>query len=122
MSKTYSIAIASRLKRRIFLAGNIPSEFLRLAKAALNENLISIQQYRFYDYGVLLQLNMPDEMSPETAAALIRSSTSKPLRTTFSELWPLPSLWTRKCFIKAGELDGLFVQEAEDFFASLKNR
>ena len=122
LRRTFTFALATRLKRRIFLAGNIPNEFLRLATEALKEEDITITKHTFYDFGVLLELSLPENTSPDSVATLIRESTSKPLRITFSELWPLPSLWTKKCLIRQGELDENFIREADEFYASLKSR
>ena len=51
---TYTIALATRLKRKVFRAGNIPGDVLEMISTVLRQNDASLGGYRFYDYGVVL--------------------------------------------------------------------
>ena len=51
---TYTIALATRLKRKVFRAGNIPVDVMEMIGDALRVNGMHLDGHRFYDYGVVL--------------------------------------------------------------------
>ena len=51
---TYTIALATRLKRKVFRAGNIPGDVMEMIGDALRLYGTPLDGYRFYDYGVVL--------------------------------------------------------------------
>jgi hypothetical protein len=59
--KAYTIALATRLKRRIFNAGNIPLDVIGLIRDVLKERGLALSGYKFYDYGVVLCLECTDQ-------------------------------------------------------------
>ena len=120
--KTYTIALATRLKRKVFLAGNIPADVERLSREALNEEGIDIKETLFYDYGYVCCVNAPESIKPEAIAYTIRKSTSRPIREMYPELWAMPSLWNSKAYIEDGELTEAKKKNIEGYYQTLKSR
>ena len=119
---TFTITLVSRLKKRIFLGGNVCSEFLRLATEDLLTHQARLSNYKIYDYGVILEIDAPDELTPDQAARSVRLATSSPLRQTFQELWKMPSLWTREYRSFDGPINQDTINASEAFFDVTKTR
>ena len=90
---TYTIALATRLKRKVFRAGNIPVcvECGGIAEA-------------------------------EKIAELIRKATSRPIRQKYPELWKMPSLWNQSPCIVEGKMDPENMEKIEEYYRNLKSR
>ena len=69
---TYTIALATRLKRKVFRAGNIPGDVLEMISTVLRQNDASLGGYRFYDYGVVLCVECGGIAEAEKIAEVIR--------------------------------------------------
>lgn len=120
--RTYTIALATRLKRKVFLAGNIPSDVKDIVEDALQKRDAHVKEMKFLPYGCICCVDVPEAIYPDRIAYLIRTSTSKPIRDKYPELWSMPSLWNRKTFIREGMITEDAVREINEFYDSLKTR
>ena len=77
---TYTIALATRLKRRVFRAGNIPVDVMEMIGDVLRSNGTPLGEHRFYDYGVVLCVECGGMTEAERVAELVRKATSRPIR------------------------------------------
>ena len=102
---TYTIALATRLKRKVFRAGNIPVDVMEMIDDALRVNGTHLDGHRFYDYGVVLCVECGGIAEAEKIAELIRKATSRPIRQKYPELWKMPSLWNQSPCIVEGKMD-----------------
>ena len=120
----YTFAMASRLKRRIFSAMGVREAFVKNITVIFFTMGIGIEMtdYLFYDYGVVLSFRSEVPIAQNRLSNAIRTGTSARLRDEFSELWAMPSLWTRKTFFTEGGMNADRIEAAEQFFASLKSR
>ena len=98
---TYStIAMCTRLKKKVFLAKGIAERFLEIITVRIlikNARTISAE---FIPYGVILEIKHPESLDMKALVREIRLATSKPLRDTYMELWHMPSLWVRDYYLK----------------------
>jgi hypothetical protein len=120
--KAYTIALATRLKRRIFNAGNIPLDVIGLIRDVLKERGLALSGYKFYDYGVVLCLECTDQEEAAKVSEVIRKATSRPIRQKYPELWKMPSLWNQSPCIVEGEMDSENMEKIEDYYRRLKTR
>ena len=120
--KAYTIALATRLKRRIFNAGNIPLDVIGLIRDVLKERGLALSGYKFYDYGVVLCLECTDKEEAAKISEAIRKATSRPIRQKYPELWKMPSLWNQTPCIVEGEMDTGNMEKIEEYYRSLKTR
>lgn len=120
--KTYTIVLATRLKRRVFRAKNIPRDVQGLISEYLDKNGIKISQCKFYDYGFILSIECNDRKQAEKTAAGIRMATSKPIRSLYPELWQMPSLWNSKPLILEGGMSAENIKKAETYYDNLRTR
>lgn len=122
MYMRHSIILATRLKRKIFLAGSIPPYVRECAEAALSDARCVLRDIQFFDFGCIFYVDAPDTVSSEEIARTIRIGTSKPVRERFMELWSIPSLWTKR-FCDAGDASAEDARaKAAEFFATVKSR
>ena len=119
---TYTIALATRLKRKVFRAGNIPGDVLEMIGTVLRQNDASLGGYRFYDYGVVLCVEYGGIAEAEKIAEVIRKTTSRPIRQKYPELWKMPSLWNQSPCIVEGDMDPDNMQKIEEYYRMLKTR
>ena len=121
--RTLSIALATRLRRKIFSAGNIPTVVIQLVKEALSEMDCLLTDFAFVsEYGLLLEISAPDNLEPEKISFSLRTYTSKRIRNKFPELWSMPSLWTRRFYSEENAFSDAFKENAERFFFTVKTR
>ena len=118
----YIVAMATRLKRKVFLSGNIRADISNMVRIAADENGCVVKELMFRDYGIAVLLECEDRRAAEQVVRGIRYSTSGTIRRRYPELWGMPSFWTRKTLIL--ETDGWkdSMEEIDRFYASLKSR
>ncbi len=123
MQKTYTLVLATRLKRRIFTAGGVRAELEELAKRFCIEYEIGMVKLEILEYGCIFVYVCGDACRYDacTIASRFRYFTSGKLRYDFAELWKMPSLWTKRCLIKEGGFGGVG-EELDEFFSSIKTR
>ena len=119
---TYTIALATRLKRKVFRAGNIPVDVMEMIDDALRVNGTHLDGHRFYDYGVVLCVECGGIAEAEKIAELIRKATSRPIRQKYPELWKMPSLWNQSPCIIEGKMDPENIEKIEEYYRNLKSR
>ena len=118
----YTVALATRLKRKVFLAGNIPVACEAMIRDIVAEEGVTIHSIRFYPYGVLMELESGADKTLDQIITAIRKGTSRKIRIMFPELHRMPSFWTEKYWSAEGGLSDDTVESAEKYFASLKAR
>lgn len=118
----FYIAIATRLKRKIFLAGNITESVRKETYDAAEKNKCRIINCQFRPYGMEFMLDCDTEQTAKQVVKCMRYATSGPVRKRYPELWKMPSLWARKYLIV--ETDGKFPPNkiVEEYYDSLKSR
>ena len=119
---TYTIALATRLKRKVFRAGNIPGDVMEMIGAVLKQSDASLDGYRFYDYGVVLCVECGGFTEAEKIAEVIRKTTSRPIRQKYPELWKMPSLWNQSPCIVEGNMGPDNMEKVEEYYRRLKTR
>ena len=119
---TYTIALATRLKRKVFRAGNIPVDVMEMIGDALRVNGMHLDGHRFYDYGVVLCVECGGIAEAEKIAELIRKATSRPIRQKYPELWKMLSLWNQSPCIIEGKMDPENMEKIEEYDRNLKSR
>ena len=119
---TYTIALATRLKRKVFRAGNIPGDVMEMIGDALRLYVTPLDGYRFYDYGVVLCVECGGMTEAERIAELVRKATSRPIRQKYPELWKMPSLWNQTPCIVEGKMDPKNMEKIEEYYRNLKSR
>lgn len=119
---TYTIALATRLKRRVFRAGNIPGDVIELIGDSLKSYGGSLKEYKFFDYGVVLSIDCSDAAQAVRIADAVRKATSKPIRQKYPELWKMPSLWNQSPCILEGEMSQTNMEKVEEYYRNLKSR
>lgn len=119
---TYTIALATRLKRKVFRAKNIPPDVLRIADAYLARNGIKLLQHRFYDYGFVLNVECASAEQAINIATGIRMETSRPIRELYPELWKMPSLWNNQPLVLEGSMTKENNNKIEKYYDGLKSR
>ena len=119
---TYTIALATRLKRRVFRAGNIPVDVMEMIGDVLRSNGTPLGEHRFYDYGVVLCVECGGMTEAERVAELVRKATSRPIRQKYPELWKMPSLWNQTPCIVEGKMDPKNMEKIEEYYRNLKSR
>ena len=119
---TYTIALATRLKRRVFRAGNIPVDVMEMIGDVLRSNGTPLDEHRFYDYGVVLCVECGGMTEAERVAELVRKATSRPIRQKYPELWKMPSLWNQTPCIVEGKMDQKNMEKIEEYYRNLKSR
>lgn len=98
---TYStIAMCTRLKKKVFLAKGIAEQFLEIITVRILKKGVKITSAEFLPYGVVLEIEHPESLDMKALIREIRLATSKPLRDTYMELWHMPSLWVRDYYFK----------------------
>ena len=98
---TYStIAICTRLKKKVFLAKGIAEQFLEIITVRILKKGAKITSAEFFPYGVVLEIEHSESLDMKAFVREIRLATSKPLRDTYMELWHMPSLWIRDYYLK----------------------
>ncbi|MBR7084542.1 MAG: hypothetical protein IKI37_05140 [Oscillospiraceae bacterium] len=117
---TYTLAFATRLKRRIFNAGGIRNETETMFRDILKQKNIDVISMEFSDYGIVITAKgfASEEDAAKTAKEL-RIRTSKPLRYQYYELGKMPSLWTENVFIKNSRADN---NEISAYYDKIKTR
>lgn len=118
----YTVALATRLKRRVFAAGGIPPFFEKNITVVFSGNGITLKSIRFLDYGVVMEIGSDEELERGRISNLIRRGTSSLIRNEFSELMALPSLWTRQIYFEKGCLDDEKEACIKAFYDSLRTR
>lgn len=91
----YTIVIHTRMRRKIFLAGNVSDRAVQL----IVENAPSgtyICGYRMFPNAAAISIYTTENTSPEKLCYVFRKATSSKLRKEFPELRKMPSIWTRK--------------------------
>lgn len=117
-----TIALATRLKRRVFASDIIKEEAEKLICEnidTINSTLISIS---FEDYGLILTLNNKDNLPTSDIAYFLRTATSAPLRNKYSNLNKMPSLWTRNYFCENGYMTNDTMAAVQEYFQQIKSR
>ena len=118
----YTIAFATRLKRRVFRAKNIPPDVEALVNTYLSKNGKKPERYIFCDYGMVLSIGCENAGQAGALAAGIRRATSKPVRSLYPELWSMPSLWNSRPLILKGGTDEKNMTKIREYYESLKSR
>ena len=95
-----TIAMCTRLKKKVFLAKGIAEQFLEIITVRILKKGAKITSAEFLPYGVVLEIRHPESLDTKTLVREIRFATSKPLRDTYMELWHMPSLWIRDYYLK----------------------
>ena len=119
---TYTIALATRLKRKVFRAKNIPRDVIRLTRIYLEKEGKELLDYKFYDYGFVVCIKCKNNEQPEKAAAGIRKETSRPIRSMYPELWSMPSLWNSRPLVVEGGMTDENMETVQKYYDSLKSR
>lgn len=101
-TKIYTFVLATRLRRRVFTAKNIPTLCSNLLVDFCKTNGCELIQHGYYDYGLWFSLSLPSWKLVPAIADDFRRYSSGPIRDAFKELWAMPSLWTRRCLIFEG--------------------
>lgn len=118
----YMVAMATRLKRKVFLSKNIRKDVLALSCKAAAEYGTDVISYAFIPYGMELVLDCATEEAARRTAKAIRYATSGTVRKRYPELWSMPSFWTRDCLVIEWAEQGNTRKTLDDFYASLKSR
>ena len=118
----YIVAIATRLKRKVFLSKNICDDVLALSCRAAAECGINVISHAFVPYGMELVLDCTNEEDAKRAAKAIRYATSGTVRKRYPELWSMPSFWTRDCLVVKWSEEDEPREKINNFYASLKSR
>ncbi len=121
MSSTYTIAISTRLRRKIFSDVRVRECFQSLLPVALSGEEITVLSTVFRDDGVILSVRGED-LDPEYLSAIIRHRTSGRIRELYPEFQSMPSLWTKRVFFVSGEYSERVGEEIESFFDGIKKR
>ena len=119
---TYTIALATRLKRKVFTAGNISKDVLEKAEDVFAESGVLLKDHRFYDYGVAFCVECRDRDEALGTADRIRKATSRPIRQMYQELWRMPSLWNQTPFVAEGNLGEENLKRIDKYYDGLKSR
>ena len=119
---TYTIALATRLKRRVFRARNIPGDVLRLTSEFLDKNGIKLTQHEFLDYGFVMCVECENREQAEWVAAGVRKATSRPVRDLYPELWSMPSLWNSRPLVIEGGISHENMEKMREYYEKLKSR
>jgi|GEM_PF-4755876 len=118
----YTVALATRLKRKVFAAGAIAETFEKILTVKISAEGMSLISLKTLEYGAVIELSSPFPVQESSISRLIRISTSAPLRYEFPDLWSLPSLWTKRIYFASGFLNEEKKQEIDAFFDSIKTR
>lgn len=118
----YTIAMATRLKRKVFRSRNIPHDVIVLGQNAFAKEGAELKGYRFYDYGVVMCVECGSKEHALRIANSFRMATSGPVRKEYPELWRMPSLWNSRPLIEEGGMSTENIKRAEEYFESLKSR
>lgn len=121
MEQTYTLALASRLRRKIFSDEPVRAFFiLQMFNALIGEGVVVVDT-RFREDGVILTVR-GENLDPDYIVAILRYRTSGTVRERFSKFSKMPSLWTKKCLCLNGELSNIPEEEIIEFFNSIKTR
>lgn len=123
--QTYTIALATRLRRRIFAAKGVAEYLITLLTELAQSQGWKNLTVRFYDSGVRITLTVRDDsvsVSGANIADAIRIYTSGAIRRAFKELWAMPSLWTKRCYVEEGAGNEETEMNIQSFFEAIPTR
>ena len=123
--QAYTIALATRLRRRVFTARGVAEHFeILLAELAESQGWKNLT-VRFYDSGVHITLTVSGDSTSASGtdiADAIRTYTSGAIRRAFKELWAMPSLWTKRCYVEEGVGSEETEVKIQRFFETIPTR
>ena len=118
----FTLTFVTRMKRKVFGAGEIRNEVRRLAEETAKEHGCVLDDIRFNQFSAIFQIRGPDDLEPRKIASAIRLSTSGKIRYEFSELWSMPSLWSTKYMYREGPVTQKVIDDAESFYKEFRSR
>ena len=121
MVRTYTIAMATRLRRKVFSSDLKREYFVSILPIALLGENIEVTDTVFRDDGVILCVR-GEEMDPDYVASVIRHRTSGRMRDSFEELFKMPSLWTKRVYSHTGKISDVPDGEIEEYYKSIRTR
>lgn len=122
MYSIVTIALATRLKRKVFLAKGIEQRAELLIKEASLNLPLDLIQLDFLPYGFILTASNPKGLATEDIAYYLRKATSSALRHEYPELQSMPSLWTRDFFTCSGGTTESVNEKIRLFYDGIKSR
>lgn len=122
MENTVTIALATRLKRRIFSGDAVADLTKRLIEKEAADLQLQIRYIKFLDYGLIITICSHEKMDAEEIVYRFRKCTSSVLRDVFPELKSMPSVWNRNFLLEKGVLDENKQKDIDEFYFSLKAR
>lgn len=120
--ETYTIALATRLKRKVFRARNIPDDVIAIAREEVSRQNAALISYEVFDYGIVLYVVCRDRDAAIQIADSVRRATSGPIRHKYPELWKMPSLWNSRPLIEEGGAGPGNDKKVSEYYESLKSR
>ena len=119
---TYTIVLATRLKRRVFQSRRIPVEVVSMAEEVIAGEGAGLLGNEFCDYGISLFVKCESMEKAREIANRIRRATSGPIRAKYPELWKMPSLWNRNPLVFEGDMTPENRTRVTEYYESLKSR
>ena len=117
-----TIAMCTRLKRKVFLAKGIAERFTEIITVIILSHDSEITAIEFLPYGAIFELKHPEALDVNALVREIRLATSKPIRDTYMELWHMPSLWIREFYLHNGCKTADTNKEILEYYNKQKSR
>ena len=108
----YHLVFCPRYRRKIFLIPGVEDRFKDVAKQVCSQNEFHILAMECHVDHVHLFLNVPPKVSAAEAVRVIKTNTSRVLRSEFYELSRQETLWTRSYFAStAGNVSSATIEK-----------
>lgn len=112
----YTIILHTRLNRKVFSAGNISRRLIEIIEDIPTEHTgIYLREVRVFPSALACDVSISDRVTIDTACYVLRKATSSKIREEFSELWSMPSLWSRKYSLSDKPVSDLTKEETTKF-------
>ena len=109
----YTIILFTRLRRKVFNAGNVSARAVQLLKESMPPGAYLLG-YRVFPSALAFTVSTADGVRPDYVSYAVRKATSSELRSEFKELWKMPSLWTRAFSVTDREAASLSADDIEE--------
>ncbi len=116
---TYYLVFCPRYRRKIFSNKRICDRFAELVEDICSGINAEISFLLFGDDHVYMEVKALPETSPNAIVRAIKSGTTNPLRSEFTELSAMTSLWTRAYMASTEKIEE---KEIELFLKQQKTR
>lgn len=108
----YTIILYTRLRRKVFNAGNVSARAVQLLKESMPSGAYLLG-YRVFPSALAFTVSTTEWVRPDYISYTVRKATSSELRSEFKELWRMPSLWTRAFSVTDKEAGALSDEDIE---------